>query len=214
MIQDYTQVTEVNAAHSKVDGKVWLIDSGTYTIYRLDPVTGKFETLKPFPDPSPNVYDISPDNQNNAYFTVFGADQIGRVDAHTKEVTLYKTPTKNSNPRRGELAANGLFWFGEFGGNRIGMFNTKDLSFKEWTPPSPWAFPYNAIADKNGEVWAGSTMTDRLMRLDPRTDKIIEYLMPNSTNIRKVFVDNSKNPVTVWVGNNHAASIIKVELQE
>jgi virginiamycin B lyase len=214
LIQDYTQVTEVNAAHSKVDGKVWLIDSGTYTIYRLDPVTGKFETLKPFPDPSPNVYDISPDAQNNAYFTVFGADQVGRVDAKTKEITVYKTPTKNSNPRRGELAANGLFWFGEFGGNRIGMFNTKDLSFKEWTPPSPWAFPYNAVADKNGDVWSGSTMTDRLMRLDPKTDQIIEYLMPNSTNIRKVFVDNSTNPVTVWFGNNHAASIIKVELQK
>ncbi len=102
-IKDYTQVTEANAARSKVDGKVWLIDSGTYTIFRLDPVTGKFESIKPFPDPSPNVYDISPDNQNNAYFTVFGADQIGRVDAKTKEVTLYKTPTKNSNPRRGEL---------------------------------------------------------------------------------------------------------------
>jgi virginiamycin B lyase len=52
------------------------------------------------------------------------------------------------------------------------------------------------------------------MRLDPKTGQIVEYLMPNSTNIRKVFVDNSTNPVTVWFGSNHGASIIKVDLRD
>ncbi len=210
--QDYTQVTEVNPTRSKVDGKVWVEDSGTYTVYRLDPTTGKFETFKPFPDPSPNIYDISPDAQNNCYFTVFGSNQIGRVDAKTGEITLYSTPTKNSNPRRGSIDQNGIFWFGEFGADQIGMFNTKDLSFKEWKPQTPWSFPYDAVADKNGEVWSGSTMTDRIIRLNPRTGRMIEYLMPRDTNVRKMFVDNSTTPVTVWIGNNHGASIIKIEL--
>jgi virginiamycin B lyase len=209
--KDYTQVTEVNATRSRVDGKVWLSDSGTYTIYRLDPLTGKFESFKPFPDPSPNIYDISPDAQNNLYFTVFGADQIGRVDAKTGEITFYKTPTRQSNPRRGEMDSRGLFWFGEFGGNRVGMFDTKTLAFKEWTPPTPWTFPYDAVADKNGDAWSGSTMTDRVMRLDPKTGQFIEYLMPRDTNMRKVFVDNSTTPVTFWVGNNHGAAIIRLE---
>ncbi|HVA95581.1 MAG TPA: carboxypeptidase regulatory-like domain-containing protein [Candidatus Dormibacteraeota bacterium] len=212
--RDYTQITEVNPIRSNVDGKVWIVDAGTYTIYRLDPAPGKFESFKPFPDPSPNIYDITPDAQNNAYFTVFGADQIGRIDAKTGKITLYKTPTKDSNPRRGEVDSHGLFWFGEFRGNRIGMFNTKDLTFKEWTPPTPWSFPYDMVADRNGDVWGGSTMTDRMMRLDPRTGQIVEYLMPRNTNIRKVFVDNSTNPVTVWVGSNHGASIIKIEAPE
>lgn len=208
----YTQVTEVNPTRSKVDGKVWLEDSGTYTIYRLDPETGKFETFKPFPNPSPNIYDISPDAQNNLYFTVFGADQIGRVDAKTGEMTEYKTPTKASNPRRGEIDSKGLFWFGEFGGNQIGVFNTKDLTFQEWKPATPWSFPYDVVSDKNGEAWGGSTMSDRMIRLSPKTGRMVEYLMPRDTNVRKVFVDNSTTPVTVWVGNNHGASIIKMEL--
>lgn len=210
----YTQITEVNPTRSKVDGKVWLEDSGTYTIYRLDPASGKFETFKPFPDPSPNIYDITPDAQNNLYFTVFGADQLGRVDAKNGEITFYKTPTANSNPRRGEIDAQGMFWFGEFGGGKIGMFNTKDLSFKEWTPPTPWSFPYDVTADKNGEAWAGNTMNDRLTRLDPKTGRMIDYLMPRNTNVRKVYVDNSTTPVTVWVGSNHGASIVKLELLE
>jgi hypothetical protein len=48
-------------------------------------------------------------------------------------------------------------------------------------------------------------------RLDPRTGAFIEYLMPHNTNIRRVFVDNTTTPVTFWAGNNHGASIVKVE---
>jgi virginiamycin B lyase len=54
-------------------------------------------------------------------------------------------------------------------------------------------------------------LSDRVSRLDPKTGEFVEYLLPRTTNIRRVFVDNSTNPVTFWVGNNHGASIIKVE---
>jgi streptogramin lyase len=209
--KDYTQVNEVNPIHSKVDGKVWVQDAGTYTIYRLDPVTGKFETFKPFPDPSPNIYDIAADPENNVYFTVFGADQIGRVDAKSGEISLFKTPTKNSNPRRGSIDPQGRFWFGEWGGDQFGMFDPKTQTFKEWKPPTPWFFPYDVIGDKNGEAWGGSTMSDRVARLDPRTGKFVEYLLPKTTNIRRVFIDESTNPVTFWCGNNMGAEIIKLE---
>jgi len=39
----------------------------------------------------------------------------------------------------------------------------------------------------------------------------VEYMLPRSTNIRRVDVDNSANPPTFWAGNNHGASLIKVE---
>ena len=54
---------------------------------------------------------------------------------------------------------------------------------------------------------------DRIMRMDPKTGRFIEYLLPRQTNIRRVFVDNSTTPVTFWVGNNESASIIKLEPQ-
>jgi virginiamycin B lyase len=40
---------------------------------------------------------------------------------------------------------------------------------------------------------------------------MVEYLLPRSTNIRRVNVDNKTNPPTFWVGNNLGASIIEVE---
>ncbi len=207
----YTQINQVDPMHSKVDGKVWVQDAGEYSLRQLDLVSGKFQVFRPFPSPSPNVYDIISDSQNNGYFTVFGADQIGKIDAKTGKITLYKTPTPNSAPRRGSMDSRGHLWFAEYRGNRIGTFDTETQRFQEWVPPTPWAQPYDVVADKNGEAWAGSLFTDRVTRLDPKTGQMTDYLLPRSTNIRRVFVDNSTTPVTFWVGNDHGASIIKLE---
>ena len=54
-------------------------------------------------------------------------------------------------------------------------------------------------------------VTDQVDRLDPATGAITEYLLPRHTNIRRVFLDNSVNPQVLWVGNNHGASIVKIE---
>jgi virginiamycin B lyase len=54
-------------------------------------------------------------------------------------------------------------------------------------------------------------LNDHIVRLNTKTGDAVEYLLPRETNIRRVFVDNSTTPVTFWVGNNHGASIIKLE---
>ena len=209
---DHTQTTEVEPRHHHVDGKVWIEDSGTYSIYQMDVATGAIQVHQPFPVPSPNIYDITTDPQNNVYFTVFGRGDVGRVDARTGQIRIWPTPTPNSNPRRGTLDERGRFWFGEFAGNRIGMFDTRTETFREFTPPTPFSFPYDAVADRNGEVWSGNMMTDRITRLNPESGQMVEYPLPRSTNVRRVFVDNrGSGPVTFWVGSNHGASVVRLE---
>jgi len=53
--------------------------------------------------------------------------------------------------------------------------------------------------------------TDRITRLDPKSGQMTDYLLPRSTNIRRVFVDNSHTPVTFWWEMITGASIIKLE---
>ena len=209
--KDYTQINQIDAMHARVDGKIWVQESGTFTLSRMDLASGKFELFTPYPEPSPNIYDVISDAQNNAYFTTFGGAEIGKIDAKTGKISYYKTPTPNSAPRRGSLDAAGNIWFGEYRGDRIGMFDPETEKFQEWTPPTPWALPYDVVADKNGDVWAGSMVNDRVTRLNPKTGDMTDYLLPRETNIRRVFVDNSTTPVTFWVGNDHAASIVKLE---
>ena len=102
-------------------------------------------------------------------------------------------------------------WFGENNGDKIGMFDTRTNQFKEWTPTTPGTYPYDATVDKDGYVWSGGEFSDLIIRLDPRTGQSVEYLMPEQTNLRRVFVDNKTSPPTFWVGSNHGASIFKLQ---
>ena len=73
-------------------------------------------------------------------------------------------------------------------------------------------------AKRDGSTITVSVVTDAqgryafpASRLDPKTGQYVEYQLPKTTNIRRVFVDNSTTPVTFWVGSNHGASIVKLE---
>jgi virginiamycin B lyase len=213
---DAAQVNMVSAQSSHVDGKVWAQNNGFAGVHRLDVATGTIETWRPFKD-SPkgvfhNIYDVIPDSKNNVYFTDFRQRHIGRIDAKTGELKLFEVPTPGSAPRRGTMDAQDRLWFGEYRGNRIGMFDTKTEQFKEWTLSTPWSAPYDVVLDRNEEAWTGSMVTDQVTRLDTRSGEMVNYLLPRSTNIRRVFVDNATTPVTFWVGSNHGASIVKLEL--
>jgi virginiamycin B lyase len=216
MNKDYTQINMTSPWHSGVDGKVWTNNNGIAGVHRLDLKSGTFETFEPFRESitkgkTHNLYDVIADSQNNAFFTDFANEHIGRIDAKTGKITLYQVPTPRSAPRRGIMDPQDRLWFGEYRGNKIGMFDTRAERFQEWPAPTPWSSPYDVAVDKNGEAWTGSMLTDRILRLDPKTGQFTEYLLPGFTNIRRVFVDSSTTPVTFWVGSNHGASIIKLE---
>jgi virginiamycin B lyase len=213
--KDMTQVNMASPQSSHVDGKVWLQNNGFAMIHRLDPATGKFEDFAPFKDAKEgenhNIYDVIPDSHNNAYFTDFYAEHIGRIDAKTGKISLFPTPTRASAPRRAQMDSEDRLWIGEYRGNRIAMFDTKTERFTEWEAPTPFSAPYDVALDKRGYAWTGSMSSDRVLRLDPKSGQFTEYLMPRFTNIRRVFIDNSGPKPVLWIGNNHGASILKVE---
>jgi hypothetical protein len=101
------------------------------------------------------VYDVIPDSSNNGYFLVMGAEEVGRIDAKTGAIDIFKTPTRGSGTRRGMMDAHDRLWFGENRSDSIGMFDTRTRRFQEWKPPTPGTWPYDVTADRNGEVWSG-----------------------------------------------------------
>ena len=54
-------------------------------------------------------------------------------------------------------------------------------------------------------------INDYVARLDPVTGETAEYLLPRTTNIRRVDADNSTNPPSLRVGSNHGASMVRIE---
>ncbi len=212
---DATQQSHFSVAGMKADGKVWVKNSDRSQVMKLDPETGSWENLGSYKIPSSGrpigIYGIYADTQNNAYILEFGNGGIGRIDAKTSAFAFYPTPTPFARARRGRVDTEGRLWFAEYGANGVGMFDPKTEKITEWQKPLQWESPYDVVADRHGQVWEVNEFSDRMGRLDPKTGEWVNYPLPRYSNFRRVFVDDKQTPVKVWIGNNHAASVIKVE---
>ena len=237
--QSWPDLPEFNTDHAidaqvapAPDGTVWYPSGDNLKIYRLDPRTGHIAVYPMYPDYHPEqagsgiiiqfsynkkpeghfTYGVAADSKSNAYFCDIVGGNIGRVDAKTGKVTLFKTPTLNSGPRRISIDSKDRAWFGEYYANSVGMFDPKTEQFKEWKAPTPWVGPYPAKQDKHGDVWTAGMSTDLILRLDPRTGQFVEYMLPTvNANIRHIDVDNSSNPIAVWVAEVHQGRIARIE---
>jgi virginiamycin B lyase len=210
-----TQTNMVTPTYMNVDGKVWLSDNATRNHYRLDIKTGKWENLgvAKVADRSISGYGNPTDKNNNVYMLEFGANNIGMRDAKTGEVKIWATPGgPRTRPRRGRFDDQGRLWFAEYAGNAIGMFDPETERMKEYKLSVPWSNPYDVVPSKGGaEVWTGSMSNDFVTRLNTKTEETTDYLLPRTTNIRRVFVEETGPRPVLWIGNNHGAAIIKVE---
>jgi streptogramin lyase len=213
------------------DGTAWFPGGESLLIFKVDPTNNLVSEYQMYPGYRPDekssgiiqfaynatptghsTYGVAADSQSNIYMFDIVGGNIGKMDAKTGKVTLYKTPTLNSGPRRGSVDAQGRVWFGEYYANKLGMFDPKTEQFKEWTAPTPWVGPYPAKTDKNGDAWTAGMSTDLILRLDHKTGEFTEYMLPTvNANIRHIDVDNSTSPIAVWVAEVHQGKIAKIE---
>lgn len=207
-----TQESMVSPAHHHVDGFVWTNNQEDHSILRVNVKTGEWENLGVLKDQSGrtfNGYDIPTDEQNNLYVLEFGGTKIGRIDAVTRKLRTWEPELPHSRPRRGHFDEHGVLWYAEYGANAVGRFDPRTEKITEWQMPVQWQLPYDAEADSKGDVWTASMLSDRIIRLNPKTGETVTYLMPDTSNVRRVFIDKATN--ALWIGNNHGNSIYKVE---
>src|SRR5579872_709973 len=213
------------------DGTAWFPGGESLMIFKVDPEAGKVTAYPMYPDYKPDekssgiiqfsysatptghsTYGVAADSHSNIYMFDIVGGNIGKVDAKTAKVTLYKTPTLNSGPRRGSVDEQDRVWFGEYYSDKLGMFDPKTEKFQEWTAPTPWLGPYPAKVDKSGEAWTSGMGADLVDRLDSKTGKFIEYFLPTvNANVRHIDIDNSTTPIAVWVAEVHQGKIAKIE---
>jgi virginiamycin B lyase len=164
-------------------GRVWT--SGGPAISMFDPVTKEFSHF----DLAATYGNVAGQN-GDEWFTSFRDDgPIGRV---TKDGVLSKfyPPTKGK-PQRLQVDADGIVWFSERVGGKIGRFDPKTETFKEFDLPGPSPSPYAIGIDRNHMIWYSSHEQDTLNRLDPKTGEVIEYPYPHSEiSMREFFLDS------------------------
>jgi streptogramin lyase len=203
------------------DGKIWVKDSSSNSVDRVDPVTGESTRFDGFPaqmmakdysGPRHHIYGITADAKGNVYEADIDGGDLFRVDGATGKASMYAIPTKDAGPRRMHMGEDGRLWIGEYYGKTIGMFDPKEEKFQEWKIPVPWYGAYDVAPDKDGYAWTGTMTSEIILRLNPKTGEFRKYLLPRlGVNVRRVDVDNSGAHPVFWVGENHQAKIAKVE---
>ena len=161
------------------------------------------------------MYGVAVDSKGTGYWADLAGGNIGEMDAKTGEPKLYPVPSPNAGPRRIHMNEKDELWFGENYAFKIGMFDTKTKTFKEWDDPTPWDAVYDAVNDKTGYTWAAGWTTGLVSRLNPKTNEIVQYLLPGfNAEIRRVSVDNSVDRPIFWAGENAEPRVVKVEVLE
>ena len=210
------------------DGTVCFDDPFNRNIFILDPETGKINGYPAYPGwkfelgtrngVGPNgekdthfMYGVAMDSKGTCYWGDTGNRYIGSIDSRTGKTELFATPTPMSFPHRIEMAENDQLWFAEINARKIGHFDTKTKKFEEWAALGD-DDPYGTALDASGFAWTGGTPTDNVTRLDPKTGKMVQYLLPNpNTNIRRVRTYDKTSPPSMLIGENHQAKIALIQ---
>jgi virginiamycin B lyase len=182
------------------DGYVW--DSRDNNVRKIDPETGK--VVQRYPLQVSFSYDSLISDDGNYWggggLPAWG-NTVERLDLRTGQWLNQNTGAHMATAKRGGFDPYGNPWFGGGDGALVQLDTKTGRIAEHWPPtaPSPLTDFYEAMPDKNGEVWAGVLHGRQMVRLNPRTAQWTVYQMPEPFAYdRRTYIDSSTHPVTVW----------------
>ena len=174
--------------------------------FKLDPLTGKYTNYSVRPGKA--NYDIAVDDEDKAWVSKPGGNDMEIVDSHTGmiddlalnpmvsqdyEVTakdrelsssLGLTPNTatplEKGPRRSVAdRGNDVIWVCEFFADRLAKIDARTKKLTEYPLPHRFSQPYSATVNtKDHTVWITMLNSDRIAKFDPSTEKFTEYVLP------------------------------------
>lgn len=230
-------------SHGKgVDSKGNLWASTADGVIRLNIETRQLSEFKSI-TPHSRPYDMAIDSFDNVWFSQIAIDKMGVVDSRTGDVTeVPLTPYTSSDftredvevatrvgswdwnaaltqtgPRRmgadrhGDFVWVGLFWTG--GLAKLDA-RTKTLAKQYDVPNGHWIHPYKVLVDKNHMVWFSNANADLLGKFNPFTERFTMYPLPTrGSNVRHLAIDDSTDPLTIWLPYISAQKIARVQFR-
>ena len=209
-------LTMIDPNFQQVDGKIWInVADGTDEsggTWQVDLAKNSWtQVTYPKGSPAARAYDVVADSKNNMYGMTMYNDKIWMTDGKTLQTVWFDMPTKGFGCRRGHIDSQDRLWCGEFNGDGLAMFDPKTKKVTDWKSPTRWTRPYDAEFDDKAYAWSAGMDNDIALRLNARTGEFTEYLLPHETNVRHVEVQKSGAFSSLWLGDQHGATIIHVE---
>jgi len=209
-------LTMIDPAFQQVDGKIWInvayATGEAGGTWHIDLATNTWNRVT-YPEGSPRAqaYDVVADSKNNVYGMNMNNDKIWMTDGKTLKTVWYDFPTKGGGCRRGHIDSQDRVWCGAYNRDSLAMFDPKTQKITEWKVPTAWTRPYDAQFDDKTYLWGAGMDNDLAVRLNTQTGEFTEYLLPHETNVRHVEVQKSGPLSSMWLGDQHGGTIVRVE---
>ena len=131
------------------------------------------------PDPAAkDPHSLAFDQKGTLWFTVQGANMVGRLNPVNGELALRNSPTTRSLPYGKMINSKGVPFFVEFGANKVASIDPATMVIREWTLPDPASRPRRLAIDAQDNVWYSDYARGFLGKLDPATSEVKEWASP------------------------------------
>jgi virginiamycin B lyase len=161
-------------------GRIWFTDqnenSPSVWVLNASASPAAFRQYMTSTPTSTPVFVLADNVTGQVWFTDTTANNIGRIDPLTGQITKYSLPTSNSGPA--ELALqNGTsyLWITESFANKVARFDTSSNTFQEFTPPVSLVSPVGIAVDKSGNVWLSEHGASSIAQLIPSNSTFRKY---------------------------------------
>ena len=190
-------------------GRVYWAEITGGQLGELDPATGT--QIRHYTPRRGGMLQVVTDKDDNIWFAmVKGPGGVGELDAKTRVVHQWQTPTPD-NLLYGLAASpvDGTIWGAGYDKGLVTVFNPKTQEYKEYYAPSSWGQIRRIGVDSKGIVWFSEYTTGIVGRLDPATGSITEYKMPTpGANPYEVWPDKSDR---IWISDQPQNSLVRFD---
>jgi virginiamycin B lyase len=166
------------------DGTVWYAGNRDHHIGALDPSTGKI-TRHEMPAPSArDPHTLLFGGGDRIFFTLQGANKVGRFDMKTGAVELRDVATEGARPYGIVRDPSGTVWVAAFGTNQLLRVDPESVALEPVALPRPEARPRRLQPTSDGRIWYVDYAGGQLGVYDPGTGEIQEWAMPRGGEAR------------------------------
>jgi streptogramin lyase len=197
----------VNGPAIDSKGRVYWSEHNGGRVGELDPATGK-QLGYAIPQQGADV-GIVVDKDDNVCFGLIWGAQFGRIDAKTRVLHTYPTPTPDNGIYGMAVDRSGNMWGAGWQKGMINKWDPETGLITEYPVPESWGQIRRIGVDSKGIVYGSAHNTGIVVRLDPGTGKITDFKVPvNGANPYDAWPDKQDN---VWSSDQTHSTMIKLD---
>ena len=189
-------------------GRVYWAEARGSRLGELDPVTGK-QIRYALPAQAGAMLQVIVDKDQNIGFSLIWGAFFGRMEAVSRRLHMYPTPTPDNGIYGLDFDQAGNMWGAGWQKGTISKWSVQTESVTEYKVPSAWGQIRRVGVDSKGIVWGSAYNTGILVRLDPATGKMTDYKMPlMGSQPYDAWPDKSDN---IWTADHVHGAIVKLD---